>query len=140
MSQYSLSSYEGGNEDSSDSGFEISFKSESTEFLEERSDIFDVDYDLQTTPKKSFQELNTPEKRKLYETFSTAFNISANSGFQKVDNSYGYVNNYQYTPQNSPQKIIEPCLYQTPDKEIKFEGNIFTSTPEKCREERPKKR
>lgn len=145
MSQYSLSSYEGGNEDSSDSGFEISFKSESTDFLEDR--IRNYEYEVTQTPKKLYsqKELNTPEKRKLYETFNSAFNISLNGYHTPEKNqspNYGYTNfNYPYTPENSPQKNPELYPYPSPNQdEITFDGKLITSTPEKLQEDKPKKR
>ncbi|XP_074027227.1 basic helix-loop-helix neural transcription factor tap [Leptinotarsa decemlineata] len=56
-------------DDSCDSGFEVSFKSESSEFTDDRSDYFDLDND--TTPKKQAN----PEhfNQELYDKFNTAF-------------------------------------------------------------------
>ncbi|KAK9694004.1 Helix-loop-helix DNA-binding domain [Popillia japonica] len=62
-------------DDSSDSGFEMSFKSETTEFNDAHSDYMDFDLECSRTPKK-YSELNTPEKQMLYERFRGAFQNS----------------------------------------------------------------
>lgn len=155
MSQYSISSYEG-NDDSLDSDFEMSFKSESTDLLDDRNDIFDYEYDHTQTPKKIYQrakELNTPQKRKLFETFNAAFNMSLNGyhtpekkpSLPQDNYTYTELNTYPYTPENSlsPQKKPESNIYSPPNsEEFNFEGKMVTSTPEKMaeKEEKPRKR
>ncbi|CAG9825216.1 unnamed protein product [Phaedon cochleariae] len=57
-------------EDSCDSGFEVSFKSESSEFTDDRSDYFDLDNE--TTPPKHPKNFN----QALYDRFNTAFYTS----------------------------------------------------------------
>lgn len=165
MSQYSLSSYEGTYDDSSDSGFEKSFKSETTEMAEDyRSDILDYEYDITRTPKKKYHnEMNTPEKRKLFETFNEAFNVSLN-GFQPHSKNipssvtpYGSYpgceigtvvspnyNNFVYTPENSlsPHKKTDLIAYSPhyPGSQLSMEAlamnnrKIITSTPQKKEE------
>lgn len=68
------STYDTGNkldlyDDSCDSGFELSFKSESTEITDDRSDYFEFDCNLtpSTTPNKT---------KELYEKFNSAFHNS----------------------------------------------------------------
>lgn len=120
MSQYSLSSYET-YDDSSDSGFEMSFKSETTE----TSEAYDYDYDITQTPKKRYEheDINTPEKRRLFETFNDAFNRSLHG--YPLEKNISPLNNYTecniqteinpnyknflYTPENScsPKKNLE---------------------------------
>lgn len=56
-------------EDSRDSGFDISFKSESTEYVEDRSDYFDYDYDINTNVK--CERINQIDD--LYRHFNKAF-------------------------------------------------------------------
>ncbi|KAG5868748.1 hypothetical protein JTB14_013757 [Gonioctena quinquepunctata] len=56
-------------DDSCDSGFEVSFKSESSEFTDDRSDYFDLDNDL--TPKKNTNSEHFNQE--LYDKFNTAF-------------------------------------------------------------------
>lgn len=122
MSRYSASSYEGVFDDSSDSGFEMSFKSESSELCAEEygNKSYDYEYDITQTPKKKYkqEEFDAPEKQKLYEKFNTAFNNGLNNNYNSAyrDNNSGfeleYVSNYQnfvYTPENSrsPCKKLE---------------------------------
>lgn len=136
MSQYS--SYDGTYEDSCDSGFEMSFKSETTEANDDyRCEAFDYEYESSQTPKKKYKhdDINTPEKKKLFETFNEAFNKSLNT-FQEQETPY--YQNFMYTPENScsPHKKSEGYSPQFVDLETK----IATSTPHKAHEEKPKKR
>ncbi|KAF7268007.1 hypothetical protein GWI33_018808 [Rhynchophorus ferrugineus] len=70
MSHYDSYKYDPSYEDSCDSGLEFSFKSETTELTDDRSDLFELDNDF-TTPKKCTKtpEINTA----LYDKFNTAF-------------------------------------------------------------------
>lgn len=160
MSQYSISSYEDTLDDSSDSGFEMSFKSETDVTEDFARDRYNYDYELTQTPKKKYryEEINTPEKQKLYETFSEAFNISAN-GYQTPHNDSHYTDykihnhqNFMYTPENSmsPHKktVFSPqyTMTPTPLDEMPVDRKLTTSTPQKqedeqsLKEEKPKKR
>lgn len=162
MSRYSASSYDGTYDDSSDSGFEMSFKSETTETCEDyRSELFDYEYDITQTPKKKYRanEINTPEKQKLYNKFNEAFHLSLNN-FGKPQPTPNYPNNnyttfpeneiipnYQnfvYTPENSrsPCKksdtnpnvyspLYSPTITNIAEQEI---VPIKTSTPQKSQD------
>lgn len=104
MSQYS---YDGTYDDSSDSGFELSFKSETSETHYQNP--FTYDYD--STPKKKYhhEQINTPEKRRLYEKFNEAFHMSLNNFEtpphktypQNYENYNCVTTNFMYTPENS---------------------------------------
>lgn len=58
-------------EDSCDSGFEVSFKSESSEYTDDRSDYFDFDNEMTPTKGKD-RHFN----KELYEKFNSAFQSS----------------------------------------------------------------
>ncbi|CAH1108919.1 unnamed protein product [Psylliodes chrysocephalus] len=66
--KYSDLSYE----DSCDSGFEYSFKSESSDITDDRSDYFDLDHDASPVKRKQLEHFN----QELYEKFNTAFHTS----------------------------------------------------------------
>ncbi|XP_018323731.1 basic helix-loop-helix neural transcription factor TAP [Agrilus planipennis] len=78
MNQYSdncnLSLYDDGD----DSGYDMSFKSETSDFSDDRSDLLEYDT-LTSTPKKKFtlEEASSPQK--LYEKFTQAFHSTLNS-------------------------------------------------------------
>ncbi|CAG9767559.1 unnamed protein product [Ceutorhynchus assimilis] len=59
-------------EDSCDSGFEISYKSETTEYTDDRSDLFDFDHQEYTTPTKT-PSIATNFNPALYNKFNSAF-------------------------------------------------------------------
>lgn len=164
MSQYSLSSYDGTYDDSCDSGFEMSFKSETTETNEDyRSDIFDYEYESTPKKKNKHNEINTPEKRKLYETFNEAFNRSLNSTEndsyyeeRDIQTDIRYNESFMYTPENScsphkksdnlysPQYAVNQLVLDDMSLEAR---KMITSTPQKLqhvniqsKEEKQKKR
>ncbi|XP_019867065.2 neurogenic differentiation factor 6-A [Aethina tumida] len=64
-----LQKYDMAYEDSCDSGFELSFKSESSEFTDDRSDYFDYE-----SPHKIKKETNLNQE--LYDKFNSAFHSS----------------------------------------------------------------
>lgn len=113
----SLSPYD----DSSDSGFEMSFKSETTEYTDDKSDLYDCDFEF-NTPKKSYRqykELDTPCKRSLYEKFNDAFQSTINT----------YDDNYKYNWDNTN------CVVNGNLEENEFCNELLysdkTSTPTK---------
>lgn len=67
MTQYGTYKYESSYEDSCDSGLEFSYKSETTEQTDDRSDLFDLDNELHTPTKQ--QGFN----QDLYNKFNSAF-------------------------------------------------------------------
>lgn len=125
MSFTNLSPYDNTYEDSSDSGFEMSFKSETTEFTDDRSDLYDCDFEF-NTPKKSYEykELNTPSKRILYEKF--------NNAFQTTINNYEENNKYEWEiPTNcmDEREFCNELIYtttktSTPTKSDNYRRNI----------------
>ncbi|KAI4466251.1 basic helix-loop-helix protein neurogenin-related [Holotrichia oblita] len=96
MSLTNFTNFEICYDDSSDSGFEMSFKSETTEFNDAHSDYMDFDLECSRTPKK-YSELNTPEKQMLYERFHGAFQNSL-VGFDKKYTPPKRTNYIQATP------------------------------------------
>lgn len=112
----SLSSYE----DSSDSGFEMSFKSETTDYTDDRSDLYDCDFEFHTPkkPPSAYKDLDTPAKRLLYHKF--------NDAFQTTIGNYDNNCNWSLQTPNSYHELTE----------LDF-SNAKTSTPTK---EKPKRK
>ncbi|ENN77423.1 hypothetical protein YQE_06248, partial [Dendroctonus ponderosae] len=70
MTDYGTYKYESSYEDSCDSGLEFSYKSETTEQTDDRSDLFDLDNELHTPTKQA----NPPGfNQDLYNKFNSAF-------------------------------------------------------------------
>lgn len=114
-------------EDSCDSGFELSFKSETSDFTEDRSDYFD--FDNETAPTK-------PEKtydQDLYHKFNTAFH-STLTGLDRRVAPHGIYEKWHETPsskRNSFNKEEAEFFYPLNNDQTK------TSSPVK---EKPKRR
>lgn len=118
----SLSPYD----DSSDSGFEMSFKSETTEYTDDRSDLYECDFEF-STPKKSsitssyaYKELDTPSKRMLYEKF--------NDAFQTTINTY---DNCKYNWEIPSDYETNLCEERDFCKDLLYSSSGKTSTPTK---------
>ncbi|KAJ8960866.1 hypothetical protein NQ318_020165 [Aromia moschata] len=117
-------------EDSCDSGFELSFKSESSEFTEDRSDYFEFDSDI--SPKKT-----ETYNRDLYEKFNSAFHGSLVELDRRITTP-GMRENYAETLH---------CKRDLFDKHEEMEffyplnsDQTKTSTPVKNEKEKPKRR
>lgn len=111
-------------EDSCDSGFEMSFKSETTEYTSDRSDYLEHEFDF--TPKKTYpdEELNTPEKISLYEKFNSVFHGT----LLDLDR------NNEVTNWNSNHHTVNRNLFGQNYEETElcsafYENNFKTSTP-----------
>lgn len=115
-------------DDSCDSGFELSFKSESSEFNDDRSDYFEIDNEA--TPPKSRKFADT-YNQELYEKFNATFHSSLEERVGKPNGFTTWTN-------------MEQCrrnLFDT-KQELEFfqpleNGDQKTSTPTK---EKPKRR
>lgn len=118
-------------EDSSDSGFEMSFKSETTDLTDDgRSDLYDCDFEF-SVPKKAstYDELDSPSKRFLYEKFNNTFQaalINFDRKYPPIEcefsdvykNSYEeqeFFNDLNYTDSSGPKT-------SSPIKTQKFEA------------------
>lgn len=115
-------------EDSCDSGFELSFKSESSELNDDRSDYFDIDNELTPTKQRKPPEIYN---QALYEKFNTAFHSSLE---ERVGHPNGFSswNNIEHCRKNLFDKKEElEFFYSLEHEESK------TSTPVK---EKPKRR
>lgn len=118
MSNYSSSSYDYYDDSNSDSGFEVSYNSETTEFTEDynRSDI--LDYELPATPKKQF---SNPVQRKLYEHFNETFHKTLNTFEDPV------LTNIEEIPLNYSE-FCEPWgdtkLNQSTPKKVKLDPDL----------------
>ena len=143
MTHFPLTNLDMHYEDSSDSGFEMSFKSETTEYTDDRSDFFE--YDLELTPLKnhannynyhSTTDLNTPEKRSLHGKFYGAFEQSV-MGFERSD--------WTLLPEvagASCTSVVSRNLFPSADEDgfrVFGQGNAATSTPLKKEPEKPSK-
>ncbi|KAK9869851.1 hypothetical protein WA026_003575 [Henosepilachna vigintioctopunctata] len=106
------------NEDSRDSGFELSFKSESTEYYDDRSDYFEYDYDI-STPTKNEQLPN----QKLFEHFSNTFHRTLEEPKRKLI----YQENPPIINSTLPYEHTEESDFFNP----LYSGNNVTSTPTK---------
>ncbi|KAL3280831.1 hypothetical protein HHI36_004062 [Cryptolaemus montrouzieri] len=106
------------NEDSRDSGFELSFKSESTEYYDDKSDYFECDYEFSTPTKPEVSP-----NQSLYEHFNSAFHRTLVEPKRKLI----------YPSENISTSIEESAFFNP-----LYSGNNVTSTPTK--ETRPKKR
>ncbi|KAF2885811.1 hypothetical protein ILUMI_20353 [Ignelater luminosus] len=130
-------------EDSEDSGFEMSFKSESSEVVD---DLFSYDnYPEKTESRSKFKDSHS---QKLYEKFNEAFYKSLN----ECENKYSYTSsppNYRNERQDYYETNIN--TYDDNLSETEFCSSQFlkTSTPTKnkgfekrdnCKEEKPKRR
>lgn len=84
MSYTEYSTFDCNYDDSCDSGFEMSFKSETTEFIDDRSDLLEYELETLHTPTKKYyaDELNSPEKQALYDKFNSVFQNTL-IGFEK---------------------------------------------------------
>lgn len=135
-------------DDSSDSGFEMSFKSETTEFNDAHSDYLDFDLDCSRTPKK-YSELNTPEKQMLYERFHGAFQNSlvdfdkkyspnkCNTYIQNTSASYSLPVNRNLFPSKSEEDDF--CSALLGNSELKTSTPIKSSSNEETNT-KPKRR
>ncbi|XP_022908217.1 basic helix-loop-helix neural transcription factor TAP [Onthophagus taurus] len=151
MNHLHLTSFDNVYDDSSDSGFEMSFKSETTDFNDDRSDFFEYDLDPNTsTPKKKkypeYTDLNTPEKQILYERFQGAFQESLINFDRKYDyNNYNHQTQHQqYENQHhQPNYGVNRNLFEHPEKdfmEFVDDKNKNTSTPVKDKDLKQKRR
>ncbi|XP_017778794.1 PREDICTED: basic helix-loop-helix neural transcription factor TAP [Nicrophorus vespilloides] len=131
--------YEMSYDDSSDSGFEMSFKSETTDYRDDRSDY--IEYDIDGYDSRNV--LNTPQKQQLYEKFASAFHKSASGEFER--------DSIQVTPPNwnqnyhhhvaKPSHVSRDLFNGKCSSEEDFCNSIVplvTSTPVK--DEKPKRR
>ncbi|GJQ67286.1 hypothetical protein Trydic_g8187 [Trypoxylus dichotomus] len=145
MAHAGFTNFELSYDDSSDSGFEMSFKSETTEFNDAHSDYIDFDLDCSHTPKK-YSELNTPEKQMLYERFHGAFQSSLGDFDRKYSpnkcdtyqsTSTGLPVNRNLFPKSEEEDFCNTLLYSdevelktsTPVKSTNFDG--ATSKPKR---------
>ncbi|CAH0557307.1 unnamed protein product [Brassicogethes aeneus] len=126
-------------EDSCDSGFELSFKSESTEYTDDRSDLYDMDYE---SPHKKIKIEDPNMNQELYEKFNTAFHsslveldrriqpIDVYRGFESGEscrrNLFGGTDEmeFYYPLQNDPSKTSTPT--KNDSKEVKTKKKYAT--------------
>lgn len=115
-------------EDSCDSGFELSFKSESSEFNDDRSDYFEIDNELTPTKPRKPSELYNQE---LYEKFNTAFHstLEERVGHPNGYNSWGNIEQCRRSLFNEKKEELE-FFYPLQNEECK------TSTPVKDKPKR----
>lgn len=129
MTDYAMLKYESSYDDSCDSGFDISYKSETTEQTEDHSDLFDLDNEF-TTPKKT---PNTPNlNTTLYNKFNSAFYNSL-SGFDRRSN---YRDQWQKSPPNCRRNLIE----EFNEKKEFFEYTAENSSPSVTEEAKEKQK
>ncbi|XP_065172539.1 uncharacterized protein [Atheta coriaria] len=127
---YEMSSYD----DSSDSGFEMSFVSKSETITEYDHGSDFIDFDMDQSPQDRL--LNTPRKQLLYERFSSAFHKGANPEEYASDvqvtppQNWGYE---EFNKPNIPQTEVNRNLFPGEPTEEDFQclNANMTSTPQK---------
>lgn len=133
MSQYGTTNLEYSYEDSSDSGFEMSFKSETTEYTDDHTDN---EYDYTATP----EILNN--QNALYEKFNYAFHSSLVELDKRIPHPADTTRNNNYctnvwTNPTDECTNIHRNLFEKDVEEVEFFSQIYddhspkTSTPTK---------
>lgn len=135
MSQYGTSNSEYSYEDSSDSGFEMSFKSETTEYTDDHTDN---EYDYTATPENLNQH-----QQALYEKFNYAFHSSLEELDKRTSHPISTARNNNYctnvwtSPTEDCTTIIHRNLFEKDVEEVEFFSQLYdnqspkTSTPTK---------
>lgn len=134
--QYALTTFDYPYEDSSDSGFEMSFKSETTEYTD---DPTDYEFDYNTTPKKKYELPDATQA--LYEKFNHAFHSSLVELDRRVPHTTKNNNYYNQEDWKHPEEVRSSAnrnLFNAEITEIEFFDPLFnendatiTSTPTK---------
>lgn len=116
-------------DDSCDSGFELSFKSESSEYNDDRSDYFDIDNELTPTKQRKSTGVYNQE---LFDKFNTAFYSSLEDNVGHSKTTYNTWTNIEHCRRNLFDKKDELEFFYPLENE-----DLKTSTPVK---EKPKRR
>lgn len=148
MSHYGTTIFDSSYEESSDSGFEMSFKSETTEYTDEHTD-YECEYS--ESPKKKITAYNEV----LYETFNQAFHSSLIELDKRRVTTTVHTNSISEHAadwKEAPPHYYQPDLLNSNSNEAEFfnplfeNGSSLTSTPTKTTRDqnncntKPKKR
>lgn len=126
MSQYGTTNFEYTYEDSSDSGFEMSFKSETTEYTDDHTDN---EYDYTTPDNLNHQQ------QALYEKFNYAFHSSLVELDKRTSHpittakNNNYCTNLWTNPTEDCTKVIHRNLFEKDVEEVEFFSQLYDQSP-----------